>query len=513
MTNGNGNGNGAVAGTAAAQNLPIGLKVAEQDLDEPEKSKWYRGPTRPVPPHLVPASDQILVLRRNAVFKELSRGQRPEPDAPNWLDAHGATLLRQECRERVELSVPTRSPDLDFTVTIEWTCALNDPIAYLTATDGVSRVYHDEVERRARRTAKRFDPRAEADFEVELGERLRAWMRVRRSKVPGVVVKFGRVEVRGPEAATEDHGRRRKEAWGEDLTRLAHERGFAERRRAEEERTDEEEVLRRTIAQDRGTALIRIDNQEKVDEAHGAAADRGRVRRLESDSDYRMQQLEIDSEFRLREREAEDDRRMLEVQASHSQKRAELKAGIAFGELEAQAAEAKDAVVRVTESAQREQIRRELAADAESISAALDGKHGAAAIGIATGALSATDVYRTSIEESRSRVNRFYTLLRWLIDNDEAHEINLGEAGRTLIMQELAELGGGFTIPAENAGSRDASASLEPPTEEGGRHVLHEYEDENDDQDPIDVHGEEEDADGSSGDDDAEDASHAGDEC
>src|SRR3546814_11450660 len=61
---------------------------------------------------------------------------------------------------------------------------------YLSAETASSAVYRDNIGTMARDLGKDFDARSSVEYETALRARLTAWIRVRRSEIPGVALEL-----------------------------------------------------------------------------------------------------------------------------------------------------------------------------------------------------------------------------------------------------------------------------------------------------------------------------------
>jgi hypothetical protein len=367
-----------------------GLKVVEIELAKSEGHGfrgWLRGPAREVPTTLVPSFDEVVVLRTpDAGYLDLGWGQKPNAESPEWLTAYGATKLRRQCRDRMQLHVPSNSIDLEFSVTVECDYELRDPTRFLENAGRTStRYYRDNIERLVHELGADHDPVLPADLRTALTARLKAWIRVRPEEIPGVAVEFGRVGVKTAEAVVKHVEEIRIDEWSNTVEE--------QRSRTRRAGIGRYEAERSAIA---ASKAIEVEDEEELTNRR---------------TDHVRRRADADDRARL-------DRRRREVEADRADDliRLQMERDRATAELERT----------------REQATVLLELLAES--------YGPEAVAIARGELSAGDVANRKTDDMRWEEAKLYSLLSWIVKNDPDGDIDLGEVGTGTIKAEIDRL-------------------------------------------------------------------------
>lgn len=433
-----------------------GLIVADVILPEPESKGLLGKRTRPVPPELFPKADQVLVLRGEVDFTQLSWGQVPDPMDPRWLDSRAATLVRRKWREEVVFYVPSSSPDRDFTVVVPFTSEVVSPVTFLASASPTSiDVYRDHIGTVARDLGKRFDARQSDQLETLLRVRLKAWMRMRRSEVPGVAVQLGLVEV-----SLSDKARRHVETltdaeWEEQRRRRDHARRLDDWDRRDEERFKQATMRQHQLEDRKHLELMEGGyEQERLTAEMEAETERERLA-LEAEREWEHAAQQAEKERHAGRRELEAEQRSFEQERLAAEMEAEREREWAALDHEQDV----DGVRRELEAARRDDQRSALREEVETLTKLLEAPQGAAALGMARGEVSSESVLQSHSEDRSQLVEAFYNLLRWLIDKDRSGDLAWDDSERQFVLGEIArlrdrwELSSGMTLSGERLGS------------------------------------------------------------
>lgn len=110
----------------------------------------------------------------------------------------------------------------------------------------------------------------------------------------------------------------------------------------------------------------------------------------------------------------------------------------------------------------RKAMREALEADAASLEALLRSPEGLAALALARGEISGEKLLDEKTRYTRWSEAKFYSLLGWLIENDGNGDLELGDAGRHLVLGEITRLNDRLQNPLVRGGTTELDTPQDP---------------------------------------------------